>query len=145
VIREPKRRSIWAAALCALATAAGCGGGGEDPTFSAQEFVTEINRQGVELRLGEELVTDEPGKRLYGVELEPLGGPRTDSAGEQVHAGGSLSVYEREDERVDEELRSCEEAADLLCYRAANVVVVLEGGGLEARQLAVAIQRLRQR
>jgi hypothetical protein len=135
------RRSTLAATLCILA-AAGCGGEDEDPTFMAQEFVTEINRQGVDLRLGEELVTDEPGKQLYAVELEPLGGPRTDSAGEEVHAGGSLSVYEREDELVDEEVRSCEEAADLLCYRAANVVIVLEGGGLEAQQLSVAIQRL---
>lgn len=132
------------AAVAGLAAVAGCGGDGGEPAFSAEGIVAEVNRQGVELRLGGRLVSDEPGKELYAVELEPLGGPRLDSRGEEVHAGGSLSVYEREDERVAAELRSCEQAADLLCYRAANVVIVLEGGGLEARQLGVAIQRLGQ-
>ena len=123
----------------ALAALAGCGG---EPRFTTEEFVDGVVRQGVDLRLGEPLVTDEEGKELYAVELEPLGGPRVDSEGEEVHSGGSLSVYDENEGDPDTELKSCEMAVDLLCYRAANVVVVLEGGGLEARQLGVAMQRL---
>jgi hypothetical protein len=128
-----------AAASVALA-AAGCG---DDGTFTAQDFVTAINAQGVNLELGDPLTTEEEGKELYAIELSPAGGPRRDSQGEEVHAGGSLSVYESDEGEPDEEFSSCQAAADLLCYRAANVVVVLEGGGIEAQQLGVAMQRLR--
>lgn len=124
----------------AFAALAGCGGG--EPRFTAEEFVDGVNSQGVELRLGEPLVTDEEGKELYAVELEPLGGPRLDSQGEEIHSGGSLSVYDENEGDPDAEFETCEMAADLLCFRAANVVVVLEGGGLEARQLGVAMQKL---
>jgi hypothetical protein len=86
--------------------------------------------------------TEEEGKELYAVELAPVGRPRLDSEGERVTSGGSLSVYEENEGDPDAELKTCEMAADLLCYRAANVVVVLEGGGLEARQLGVAMQKL---
>ena len=55
--------------------------------------------------------------------------------------GGSLSVYDDTD-GADEEIESCKATADLLCFQASNVVVVLEGGGIEAQQLAVAIERL---
>jgi hypothetical protein len=57
-----------------------------------------------------------------------------------VHAGGSLSVYD--DGGADAEYETCRQAADLLCYQLANVVVVLEGGGLEADQLGVAMKKL---
>lgn len=133
-------RRFGCAALAALTLAlAGCGG---EPRFTAQEFVDGVNSQGVKLELGEPLVTEEEGKELYAVELPPLGGPRVDSEGEEVHSGGSLSVYEENEGDPDAELESCEMAADLLCFRAANVVVVLEGGGLEARQLGVAMEKL---
>jgi hypothetical protein len=42
----------------------------------------------------------------------------------------------------DEGMKTCRAAADLLCYRAANVVVIFEGGGIEAQRLGVAIQKL---
>jgi hypothetical protein len=127
-----------AAAALALATAAtGCGGG---QAFTAEEFVRDVNREGVKLKLGEPLTTDEEGKELYAIELEPLEGPRVDSEGQEVHAGGSLSVYD--DGGADAEYETCRQAADLLCYQLANVVVVLEGGGLEADQLGVAMKKL---
>jgi hypothetical protein len=131
-------RCVGRAALAALALA-GCGG---QARFTTEEFVDGVVGQGVKLRLGEPLVTEEEGKELYAVELAPVGGPRLDSQGEPVTAGGSLSVYDENQGDPDAELETCERAADLLCYRAANVVVVLEGGGLEARQLGVAMQRL---
>jgi hypothetical protein len=126
------------AVLAAALALAGCGGG---ETFTAEEFVRDVNREGVKLKLGEPLTTEEEGKELYAIELEPLEGPRLDSEGEEVHAGGSLSAYD-EDDAADDEYETCRQAADLLCYQLANVVVVLEGGGLEADQLGVAIKRL---
>ena len=121
-------------ALAALALA-GCG---EGRTFTAEEFVEEVNGEGVKLELGEELVTDRDDQELYAVELEPVAEL---PGGEHGHAGGSLSVSD-EGEGADEELASCQASADLLCFRAANVVVVLEGGGIEAEQLGVAIERI---
>jgi hypothetical protein len=139
VIHGPGRvRRIAAGALVAVAAIAACG---DEPTLSAQKFVQEVNRQGVELRLGEPLVTDDQGKELYAVELEPLTGPRVDSHGDPIHSGGSLSVYDDSD-GANGEYANCRRATDLLCYRLDNIVVVLEGGGLETRQLGLAMQRL---
>lgn len=126
------------AVLACLALAA-CGSEGR---FTAEDFVRDINREGVKLKLGEPLTTDEEGKELYAVELAPLGGPRVDSAGEEVHVGGSISVYDENEGEPDDELRNCERAADLLCYRLDNVVIVLEGGGIETEQLGAAMENL---
>ena len=126
------------AALTAALALAGCGGG---PSFTAEEFVRDVNREGVKLKLGEPLITEEEGKELYAVELEPLGGPRLDSEGEEAHNAGSLSAYDEAGE-ADAEYETCRRSADLVCYQLANVVVVLEGGGLEADRLGVAIKKL---
>jgi hypothetical protein len=50
-------------------------------------------------------------------------------------------VYD-DDADADGEIESCRDAADLLCYQAGNVVVVLQTGGIEAQQLGKAIERL---
>jgi len=117
----------------ALALAA-CGG----MTMSADEFVSAIEEQGVKLELtDDELVTTDPDKELYGLELAPYPG----SGGGRAHAHGSLAVYDDTD-GADRDLEACRAAADLLCYQAGNIVVILEGGGIEAQRLAVAIQKL---
>ena len=80
----------------------------------------------------------------YAVHLEPLSGEEPAGHEEEhghEHGGGSLGVYESSD-AADEGMKTCRAAADLLCYRAANVVVILEGGGIEAQRLGVAIQKL---
>jgi hypothetical protein len=132
----------WAMPAVALVVVAGiamgCGGG---RTFAAQEFVDEVNAQGVELRLGDPLFTDEEGKELYAVELESLVDLPGSKSSQQDRAGGSLSVYDDPSD-ADGKLASCESAADLLCYRVSNIVVVLEGGGIAAQRLGVAMQRL---
>jgi hypothetical protein len=95
----------------------------------------------VEISLGQELLTEEEGKELYDLRLKTVADlPGEASEGEE-HSAGSLSVYEDSDD-ADGEIESCRAAADLLCYRAANVVVVLQGGGIEAQQLGKAIERL---
>lgn len=127
-------RGVITATLVSAALLAGCGG---DRTFTAEEFVDEVNAEGVRLELGRELVTDRDDQELYAVEL----GQVAELPGGERHAGGSMSVFDDGD-GADEDLASCQAAADLLCFRAANVVVVLEGGGIEAEQLGVAIERV---
>jgi len=106
--------------------------------MTAQEFVDGVNEEGVKLRLGEPLLTDDSSKELFAVELEQVAElPGSDRGS----IGGSLSVSDESD-GAEDELSSCSASADLLCYRIANIVVVLEGGGIEAQQLGVAVERL---
>ena len=141
------RGTALAAAASTLAIAGGCG----EETMSADEFLSTIEEQGVSLELtDDELITDDPGKELYGLELEPFtegegggggggGGGQEEERGAHLH--GSLAVYDDTD-GADGGLEGCRAAADLLCYQAANIVVILEGGGIEAQRLAVAMQML---
>ncbi|MBA2546321.1 MAG: hypothetical protein H0V15_05505, partial [Solirubrobacterales bacterium] len=59
--------------------------------MTAQEFVDGVNEEGVKLRLGEPLLTDDSSKELFAVELEQV----AKLPGSQAsHTGGSLSVSE---------------------------------------------------
>ena len=116
--------------------AAGCGDG---DTMTKEEFLGSIREQGVEIELGRELLTTEPGKKLYAIELEPVSPALPGDV--EAHTGGSLAVHDDTD-AADRSLERCQASADLLCYRAANVVVVLEGGGIEAERLGVAMRKL---
>jgi hypothetical protein len=144
------------AALAASALALAASGCTEERKLSADEFVADVNEQGVALTLGEPLHTEDEGKELYAVTLEPLeagkpAGQEEEQGGEETHGreegrghedgGGSLGVFDSNG-AADEGMKACESAADLLCYRAANVVVILEEEGIEAQRLGVAIQKL---
>lgn len=108
-----------------------------------------MNEQGVRLTLGEPLYTEDESKELYAVTLEPLeaekaGGGEGEHGEEEhghEHGGGSLAVYEST-AAAEDGMKTCRASADLLCYRAANVVVILEAGGIETQQLALAIRKL---
>jgi hypothetical protein len=113
-------------------------------TLGVDEFVTDVNEQGVELTLGERLSASDEDKEIYAIELEPLEGeaaPPEEGGHGHAHTAGSLYVYD-DNAGAEDELEACRVAADLVCYRAANVVAILEGGGIEARRLGVAIQKL---
>ena len=111
---------------------------GKEKTFTAEEFVDQVNEEGVKLKLGEPLITDDESKQLFAVELPPVSNLPGSEPGP---VAGSLSEYD-EPSGAEDELASCGASADLLCYRLANIVVVLEGGGIEAQQLGVAVERL---
>ncbi|MGH2957009.1 MAG: hypothetical protein ACRDL6_08460 [Solirubrobacterales bacterium] len=132
--RQRRDRAAVTAFLLAGALAAACG---SERKLSAQEFTEEVNAQGVEFRLGKPLISADEEKQVYAVELEQL----TDLPGAEEHGGGSLSVHE-DSGATEDSMESCQASADLLCYRAANVVVVLESGGIEAQRLGVAIEKL---
>jgi hypothetical protein len=149
-MRGRLRRQSVAGIVAAMLAVAGCS---NERTFGAQEFVDEVRAEGVELKLGEPLITDDESKQIYAVELEPLKGaepPVPAESGDEhgnedehghEHGGGSLSVYD-EIADADMGMESCRAAADLLCYQAANVVVILESAGIEAQRLGVAMERL---
>jgi hypothetical protein len=120
----------------------------EERTLSADEFVADVNEGGAELTLGEPLHTDDESEDLYAVTLEPP--PAEEPAGHEreqgheeghQHEGGSLSVHDDVAD-AEERLAACKASADLLCYRAANIVVVIEGGGAQAQRLGEAIRKL---
>lgn len=109
--------------------AAGCGG---ERTFDPPEFVDAANAEGAGLVLGDELVSIEEGVDVYAVTF----------AGESGH-GGSL-VLTGDADAAREEHRRCEEAVSLACYRAANVVLMLEDeeGEEHMRKVDAAIRAL---
>ena len=127
--------------LILLALLAGSlGACGEERKFTAEEFVGEVGDEGVQINLGEELTTSEAGTtELRAVELEPLAGaPPVPGEGP---VSGSLAVFE-DTSGAGDRLEECKSAADLLCYQAANVVVILNRSGLEADRLGVAMKKL---
>jgi hypothetical protein len=125
---------LFAAGALSLAPAAltvGCGE--QEATFTAQEFITEANRNGASLELGDPVQASGAEDEIYGLAMEPTPesaeGHDEDGAGtngeSHEHRGGSLRITEN-DAAAQEEHARCEGAATLLCYRAANVVVILE-------------------
>jgi hypothetical protein len=131
------------AVLGASAVATGCGNSG--PTFTAAECVDQVNEQGVSMELGRQLPAQSDAKELYTVSLPPLPGSPAPSPGEEGGPGASGSLYVYDDTGgAEDELRACRASAGLVCLQAANIVVLLNGesGGIEARRLAVAMQRL---
>ena len=131
--------------LAALALAAALVSCGSERTFTASEFVDDVNEQGVSLRLGRELETTGGAEQLYAVTLPPLPGePRPESEHEGGGgASGSLYVY-ADTGGASDQLDACRASAGLICFRAANVVVVLdeESSPLATQRLAVAIEGL---
>ena len=127
----------------------------QEETLSASEFVDRVNEQGVEVQLGEQLHSAEANE-LYDLELAPLPGLPEQAADEHVDekgretggehehgpgAGGTLYVFDDADAATDQ-VNACRVSAGLVCYRAANVVVLFEEGGIEVQRLGVAIRRL---
>jgi hypothetical protein len=118
--------SRFAAALACVALAlAACGSG--ERTFTAQEFVDDANAKGAHLALGEPLSTSEADTELYALRVEAPdsgdGGTDLPALGDEA-GSGSLRV-EGSSGAAEAEYERCEQAG-LLCYRAANVVLVFE-------------------
>jgi hypothetical protein len=126
------RRGVGlAAAGLALAAAALAGCGPDERTFSAEEFVREANGHGADLELGEPLSTSDPNVQLYALITGRKGAsapsgvtPQSASAGAPEGTAGSLRVTESSD-AAESEFDRCEQAG-LLCFRAANVVAILQ-------------------
>lgn len=103
-------------AVAALAVA-GCG----STTFTAEEMVAEINRHGGQIELGPPLPAQGDEIKIYSLRL--TGDAETP---EDVHAAGTLLIAGG-DETALAEYHRCEGSASLVCFRAANAVLVFEG------------------
>ena len=125
------RRAAAPALLSALVAIAACG---SERTFSADAFVEEANSHGAGLTLGAQLETARgEGTELHTVELEePAAEPRARAA--HAHAGGTLTIMP-DSAAAAAEFDRCEQAASLICFRAANAVLFFEDA-LEPEQQA---------
>lgn len=107
----------WAAGLAIAAGALGLAGCGS-ATFTAEELVAEVNRHGGGLGLGEPLAAGRDGAEIHTLTLSGRARAREDS-----HAAGTLLITAGDDVALAE-YRRCESAASLICFRAANAVLV---------------------
>lgn len=122
--RRPTRRLSGAAAVLAvLAGIAGCGGG--EKVFTAEEFVEAINAEGAAVALGEVITTNPDGVEIRSVTLTESEPSPTGAGGDPHGSGSVLALAGSED--ASTEMQRCEQAPDLVCFRAANVVLRFEG------------------
>jgi hypothetical protein len=115
---RPRGLLVALALAIAAAVASGCGSGA---TFTAEELVAEVNRHGGELALGEPLDASGEGPEIHSLTFTGVA-----PTPEDVHAGGSLLIAE-DDEAAVGEYQRCEGSASLICFRAANAVMIFEG------------------
>jgi hypothetical protein len=131
----PRLRPLALALAIAAAVGWGCGSGNQ---FTAEELVAEVNRHGGELALGEPLDASGEGPEIHSLTF--TGAAPTP---EDAHAGGSLVITEDDDDALAE-YRRCEGSASLICFRAANAVMIFEGAVQPAdlARLAEALQAM---
>jgi hypothetical protein len=115
------RRSSTLLALLLAVLLASCGG---ERSFTAEEFVDEINAEGAALELGDVITENQDGLEILEVSFsEPAVTPTGGQAETSAH--GAMLVLGDAEEAVDEVVR-CESAPASTCFRAANVVVRFE-------------------
>jgi hypothetical protein len=128
--------------VCLALLLAGCG---SSQTLTALEFIDRINAQGVSIELGQRLPTSAGPDELFAVRLPPLRGEPKPAPGSEAEPGASGTVYVFGDTgAAEDQLEACRAATGLFCFRASNIVVVLdeESSGIEVRRLGLAISRL---
>jgi hypothetical protein len=118
----------WARAggLVALGAAwalAGCGGE-DERTFDAESFVAAANQHNAGLVLDAPLDSTREELEIY--ELRFAGAGAAPEEAVDAHGGGTLVVAASDEEALAEYER-CERSATLICFRAANVAIYLEG------------------
>ncbi len=107
--------------VVAAVAAIGCGGERE---FTAEQFIDAANEQGAELELGEEVATTPAGEPVLKISSAPA--PDSDPQLQTGSSSGTL-VVASDVGSAGAEFDHCEEAADLTCFRVANVVLRFEG------------------
>jgi hypothetical protein len=117
------RNLILTALLLALATA-GCG----EKVFTTQEFVDDANAEGAGIILGAELYSNDDSVDVHDVSFESGGAATIRVAADSDSA---LTAY-----------ASCERQVEFLCFRAANVLVIVQGRPPGAGPLEQAIAAL---
>jgi hypothetical protein len=108
---------------CITVLVAGCG---SERIFGAEEFVDAANQRGAGLVLGSTLTTSRPGVEVYALTFQTSGESGASTATPAEDTAGSLLVSPGSDEALAEYAR-CQSGGGLICYRAANVVLLFEG------------------
>lgn len=99
--------------------------------YDAEGFVEAANAEGAGLELGAPLTSTNSDHEVRSVELdsgegeEDEGGVAGEGEAAHLHSSGSITVTPGEEAARAEHAR-CESAVTLLCYRAGNVVLVLQ-------------------
>ena len=112
--------ALTVAAVAVLAI--GCGGERE---FDAGGFIDAANDEGAELALGEQITTTPADEPVFEITSRPEPGSDPNPQLEGEHGGGTL-VVANDASAAGDEFDHCEQAADLTCFRAANVVLRFE-------------------
>jgi hypothetical protein len=128
--------------LCGALALVACGG---ERTFTAQEFIDEMNDNGAALALGPVLTTNPDGIDIYSISLTEIStgvGSPPKPVPEGAPGSGSMLVLDDADAARSEFAR-CEQSPELTCFRAANAVLRFQAlqGGDQAR-ITTAIQAI---
>ncbi|MDQ3571974.1 MAG: hypothetical protein M3383_03835 [Actinomycetota bacterium] len=135
------RSSASLSALFALLAIGGACGGGER-SFEAREFVEAANAAGAGILLGPPLESARDDVEVFELRFPSSSATGAGPHTEDDHGGGSLAVAD-DPAAATAEFRRCEQAVTLVCYRAANVALILEGVDPEERaRLDSAIREL---
>ena len=111
--------ALTVAAVAVLAI--GCGGERE---FDAGGFIDAANAEGAELALGEQITTTPADEPVYSIRFAaPSGDPNPQL---QSGRGSGTMIVAGDAGSAGEEYDRCEGAADLTCFRAANIVLRFE-------------------
>ena len=118
---------ILAVSCCAVF--AGCGA--TETTFTAQNFIDEANANDAGLVLGAPLDSLRDDVSSYQLRFEGTGGVDANAAPADAHGGGTLEIT-ADSQAGASEFERCENAASLVCFRAANAVVYFAGALAQA-------------
>jgi len=100
-----------------IAIVAGCG----ERDFTADQLVDAVNEHGAQLVLGDQVTTSDAGAEVYAIRSTAGG---TDPNPQLEGSGGQGALVVADDTGSGaEEFDRCESAADLTCFRVANVVI----------------------
>jgi hypothetical protein len=111
-------------AISLLATAACLAACGEQG-FTADELVGELNDHGAGLELGEALPSTRDGIELHALRFATDPAAALNAEGEAEGGSGSITITSDADAGLAEYQR-CEGAGALVCFRAANAVLIFE-------------------
>jgi hypothetical protein len=128
-------------ALAAAAVAlTGCG---EGDAFTGPELVSELNAEGAELELGEQLPSTREELGVFALRFADDPPAELPAAGSEHGGSGSLTITEDSDAGLAE-FERCGSTGALLCFRAANAVLIFEDelAADDRAQLDAALQEL---
>lgn len=119
-----------------------CGG---ERTFSAQDFIDEMNDHGAALALGPVLTTNPDGVDIYSISLTELStgvGSPPQAVPEGVPGSGSMLILDDAD-GARSEFDRCEQSPELTCFRAANAILRLQAlEGADQARIVTAIEAI---